>query len=282
MIHRRTLVLFMILAMFASGALPTRAAPRGSAPASPQPAPRAIAPQANNDCSANSSPFGGVLQLGREQEALVSYAGGFGSSQQSWLLNARYDLNGSNNLFLQDSWPPAGQTPAALLQSVNTPVAVAVDLNGDGKDELAQAFTDSNGKIFLNAFSANGSSTADMNRSYRRKLAIATGNTTRRSDEARRVVIASVSDPASYNATPGSVAGPGGVSVIMPFVKSDGTFFNGTENAPAIWSTVENDRAFPKALSVAVGDLDGDGFKDEIVLALADQKNALQIIVLKL
>lgn len=280
MIHRRTLVLIMLVAMFASSAIPAHAAPRNSGSAQPQPNTQAVAAQAATDCSANSSPFGGTLVLGREQETLVSYAGGFGSNQQSWLLNTRYDLNGNNNLFLQNSWPATGQTPPSLLQSANEPVAAAVDLNGDGKTELAQAFTDNSGKLYLNAFSAGGSATADMNRSLRRHLAIAAGNTTRRSDEARRVVVASVIDPASYNVPLNQVPGPGGVSVIMPFVKNDGTFFSGIENVPAIWSSVENDRAFPEALGVAVGDLDGNGFEDEIVLALADQKGALQIIVL--
>jgi hypothetical protein len=280
MIHPRTVVFFLLLLLLASATVPAHAAPRSSAPTPPPPSPQEVAPQATTDCSANSSPFGGVLTLGREQEALVSYAGGFGSSQQSWLLNARYDLNSSNSVFLQNSWPPPGQTPPALLQSVNAPVAAAVDLNGDGKDELAQAFTNNNGNMYLSAFSANGSATADMSRILRRQLAIAAGNPTRRSDEARRVAIASVIDPASYGADPQLTTGAGGVSVIVPFVKNDGTFFNATESKPAIWSTVEHDRAFPEALSLAIGDLDGDGFQDNIVLALADRTGAIQIIVL--
>jgi hypothetical protein len=267
------------LAIVASAALPAHAGATSDKRILPQPA-LSAAPQLTTDCSANSSPFGGVLTLGREQEALVSYAGGFLTNQQSWLLNARYDSNSSQILSLQDAWPPAGQTPSALLRSVNEPVAASVDLNGDGRDELAQAFTDNSGNLQLNAFSAAGATTANMNRGLRRQLAIAAGNITRRSDEARRVAVASVFDPVSFNVDPNLVNGPGAVSVIMPSVKNDGTFFNAIENPLAIWSTVENHRAYPKAVSLAIGDLDGNGFKDDLVLALADQTGAIQIIVL--
>jgi hypothetical protein len=280
MIHRRIHVLFMLLILSVSTAVPTHAAPPSSPPTLTHPSPRGIALQATSDCSTNSSPFGGVLRLGREQEALISYAGGFGSNQQSWLLNARYDLNGSNSVFLQNGWPPPGQAPAPLLRSVNAPIAAAVDLNGDGKDELTQAFTDNNGNLYLSAFSANGMATANMGRPWRRQLAIAAGNPTRRTDEARRVAVASVLDPASYGADTQAVTGPGSVSVLLSLVKSDGTFFNAAENRPAFWSTVEQNRAFPKALSLAIGDLDGDGFEDNIVLVLADRSGAIQIIVL--
>src|SRR5262245_31541481 len=155
--------LLVLVASLASGPA-TRAAPQSLTPPGPM-----RTTQAAVDCSANSSPFGGVLTLGRENEAMVSYAGGFFTANQSWLLNTRYDLNTSKNLYVQDSWPPAGQTPSADLRSISAPVATTVDLNGDGKDELLQAFIDANGRLRVGEFSENGASFYDMNRTHRQQ-----------------------------------------------------------------------------------------------------------------
>jgi hypothetical protein len=263
---RAVVGVLVLLASLANGPA-TRAAQQPTIPPTP-PTPMRTT-QAAVDCSANSSPFGGVLTLGRENEAMVSYAGGFFTANQSWLLNTRYDLNASKSLYAQDSWPPAGQTPSADLRSVSVPVATAVDLNGDGTDELIQAFIDANGRLRVGKFSAGGASFNDLNRTDRQQLAIAAGNITRRTDEGRQFVIASTTN------------NTGALSVLIPVVSSDGTIYDTAQSIPATWSTVERNRDHPRAISAAIGDLDGDGFKNEIVLAIADKTGALQIIVLK-
>jgi hypothetical protein len=277
------LALVGLIVSLASGALPANATGRAAAAsAQPAAAPQTQANTYTPDCPPNSgsSPFGGQLTLGAEKEALVGYVGSNRPASNYVLRHDRYDLNGAKQLYSTGSWSAAGQSP---VQNVDGSASVAVDLTGAGSDNLVQAFSDaSNGTLWVAQSSASGTSFSQLNRTARTSLAIAAGNPTRRDDSARRLAIASVIDPAHFNLDPIQFSGPGAVSVVLPLARADGSIFD--ERSDGVfpnWSTVQNNRAFATNINVAIGDLDGDGYKDEIVLALADRTGAIQVIVLK-
>ncbi|MEZ4863632.1 MAG: Ig-like domain-containing protein [Caldilineaceae bacterium] len=223
--------------------------------------------QASNvavDC--NSSPFGNLLLVGGEREIFVSYKGGAGP-YQNWLAATRLDLDANGKLQPQGAWLPGNG--AANLTNVGEPAATVADLDADGKVELIQALRDADGQFLLVEQSNTvGFDTWQANAPNHQGFATASGNLTRSTAHDDEVVVVSRSPVDSLNV---QLVNGGNTGTLPADLLTLG-----------IWRSVENFRNAPQLLSVATGDLDGDGFNDEIVVALLEaDHNTVQLLVLE-
>ncbi|MCL4861974.1 MAG: tandem-95 repeat protein [Caldilineaceae bacterium] len=216
----------------------------------------------------DNPPFGKLLMVGAEREIFVSYRGGFGSPHANWLAHARLDLDADGALALQESWL-GGDFDDTRLTNIAHPTAAVADLDADGKVELIQALIDNNGD--LSALSYGQDSGAALQQytsggSGGSLVAAAGGNFTRSAPRDEELVIATRSGADNL------------------YVRLINAFGNGTlrELPAGFWWTGNDDRKAPRLLTVASADLDGDGYDDEMVVALYEEgQSYIQLVVLE-
>jgi hypothetical protein len=213
-------------------------------------------------------PFGKLLLVGGEREIFVSYRGGSGSPYANWLAHSRLDLDANGELEAQETWL-GGDFDDTHLTNISWPTAAVADLDADGKVELIQTFIDNTGN--LSALSHNQSGTGAL-RHYTMAgsggsfVAAAGGNFTRSAPKDQELVIATRS-------------GADNLYVRMVNAQGDGTL---RDLPSGFWWTGNDDRHAPRLLSVASADLDGDGYDDEIVIALYEAgQSHIQLVVLE-
>lgn len=216
------------------------------------------------DC--NSSPFGGLLLVGAEREIFVSYRGG-AAPYQNGLMATRLDLTGAGKLQPQATVP--GSAIDASLASVSEPAATVADLNADGYLELIQSARKADGELILvGQHSTGGPDLWLADTPNHQGFTLASGNLSRSPDQDDEVVVVSRS---LFD------------SLTVQFV--NGTTSGGFPDASVplgLWRSVETFRNAPQLLTVATGDLDGDGYDDEAIVAFREANDtAIQVIVLE-
>ncbi len=213
-----------------------------------------------------ASPFGNLLLVGAEREIFVSYKGG-AAPYHNGLAATRLDLTGEGKLQPQHTWL-SGAVDASLT-NVAEPAATLADLDADGKMELIQALRNSNGQLLLvEQSNMVGMDTWQATATNHQGFAVASGNLTR--TETGDAEIALVSRSPVNSLTVQLING-----MNQGKLPSDGLTLG-------VWRSVDNFRSAPTLLQVATGDLDGDGFDDEIIVVFREiGDNFLQILVLE-
>lgn len=216
----------------------------------------------------DNSPFGKLLMVGAEREIFVSYRGGFGSPYANWLAHTRLDLDANGALAPQETWL-GGNFDNARLTNVAHPTAAVADLDADGKVELIQALIDNNGNLSALSYGQDSGPALQQytsGGSGGSLVAAAGGNFTRSAPRDEELVIATRSGADNL------------------YVRLINAFGNGTlrELPTGFWWTGNDERKSPRLLAVASADLDGDGYDDEIVVALyEDGQSHIQLVVLE-
>jgi hypothetical protein len=246
------LILIALLSALAGAGPPAQAAPVAP-PAAASPAPAQACP---------ASPFGSSLILGRESEIFVGYRGSSGRLQHD-----RLDQSDTGQLERRAAWP-TGAAPETALESVAEVATTTLDTNADGRAELAQAFSDANAAYRVVLQSGNNGSTSywthtDSNHSG---FAIAAGNLTRSTTDREQIVIVSRTSLGTLN-------------VLIPPSRL-GQLDQGSP-PQALWRSNQEGRGNAEQLGVATGDLDGDGFDDEIAVVIKDNLGRTQVLVLE-
>ncbi len=215
-------------------------------------------PQASTlDCS--TTPFGRVLTLGAEDEIMVGFHGGFGTTQQSQAQFDRIDADTPTHLARTGAWASGSDTDTAL-HSTSWLTTVPADVDGDGTMEMVEVFNDSNnvlrtathfndGHVVVRQFSISTGS------QYLAAAALTYGTNQRDS-----VVVA-------YRSAAGFLR----VNQIDPIGETISRF----------WFTNQNNRANPTNISLATADLKGDGSKNDIIIAFQEQNGSTQLVVLR-
>lgn len=270
-VSQALLAALLLLALLATPAQAQEEIPPYRAPVEIEPPPAVHAagldaPQALPNC--DDPPFGKLLLVGAEREVFVSYRGGFGSPYANWLAHTRLDLDASGALEPQETWL-GGNFDNEHLTHVSWPTAAVADLDADGKVELLQTFVDNNGA--LSALSHNQSGTGALRQytiagSGGSLLAADGGNFTRSAPKDQELAIATRS---------------GANNLYVRLVNALG---NGTlqDQPVGFWWTGNDNRHAPRLLAIASADLDGDGYDDEIVVALYEEgQSHIQLVVLE-
>jgi uncharacterized repeat protein (TIGR01451 family) len=162
------------------------------------------------------------------------------------------------------------------LDEVHQLADAAADLNGDGRAEIVSAFQNHSSQI--GAIANPFSTAADHDWSWSGSpyadtidvTDVAAGDVDRNHDN-DEVVVAFKDDQND----------PRVVLLDGSPLRTDGTFTNSNNGASSVWSDNSSERDNVNHVSVAIGDLNGDGSKDEIVLAFKDGGQDLQVVMLK-
>ena len=207
----------------------------------------------------NESPFGGVVELGKEREIFVGYVD---EDVADGSLGAyRFDLTEAGQIYEQTQVTDSTE----FRNDISWPAATSADLNGDGKTEFVQAFTDEAGHYHIVSHS-NGKAlqgTFQKAQNHTRR-AMAAGDLLGLDNETEQVVIASRS-------------ASGALSI---------TIWHGTDSSSigditAVWRSTIEDRNEPRLIDVAVGNLDNDGYDDIAVAILQNDAQTVQILFLE-
>ena len=162
--------------------------------------------------------------------------------------------------------------------------SVAVDMNGDGWDETVSAYRDGSGQLAarsdiwhwryggLTSYGVDtwASNTDRLKGDNVKWIDIAAGNLLRHSDARRDVVIATRNDEGDLELILLNGSDDGGIGPPNGAVITGGTYRDATDGRENVYYT-----------SVATGDLNADGFDDDIVTAFKDGGNHLQVLVLR-
>ena len=257
------IVLALVSGMFVTA--PTRQAAAQVQPEAPASVPDPGAPLAPAvlDCDAGS-PFGGLLVLGGEREIFLGYRGG-SAPNQGWLAYSRLDLDANGDLIPQGTW--LGGTTYPNLTSVTGPAGAVADLNADGKLEYVQAYGD-NASAYGAVAHTNGAVEdlySDTNTNHN-SFAAAGGNLTRTTEHDEEIAIASRNNVGA---------------LVVKMLNGNGS--TGLYDLSlGLWRSDQNNRLNPELIDMATGDLDGDGYNDEIVVAFREEfDNYYQLVVLE-
>jgi hypothetical protein len=231
------------------------------------PAKSALA-QGSLDCT--RSPFGNLLMVGAEREIFVGYRGGSLPNQYG-LGYVRLDHDAGGQLQLQNSW--IGSSAEPTLNPIGDSAGTAVDLNGDGFYEFVQVVRDANSAYRVVSNSNNGGFSTQVHGVAGTNLnhqwhAVAAGNLTRTEMKDEEMVVVSRSNADVLN-------------VLIVNGRTDGTLLDLT-NPFAIWRSDLPERMYPELMAATTADLDGDGYNDEIIVAMRENTGThIQLIALE-
>ncbi|HEX5745872.1 MAG TPA: discoidin domain-containing protein [Archangium sp.] len=219
------------------------------------------------DCAV--SPFGRRLLVGGEHEVYV----GFRASQGHPFTFSQERGGAAGAETLDRLWTFSNAESGRNSTSLHR--TVAADLNGDGRSELVHSFKDaSNGTQFMTVTNPGTGSPSvsywyGSNLNNYRATASAAGNLDRSSNADDELVW-------------GFIDSDNMLQVFMFDGSATGTINHANGSAQGYWrrSTAAG-RVGVRYLDMATGDLDGDGFDDEIVLAFLDGLSMVQLVVLK-
>jgi hypothetical protein len=261
-------LLSLVLTLFPAPALAQEPVSAQPAPESPEQEDTPTQPPV--DCADPTRPDSAQHILAfPEQEVGVTYKAG---SNPRWTYYQYANGTLSNMVFGTPDYANAWQQ------------SVAVDMNGDGWDETVSAYRDGNGQLAarsdiwhwryggLTSYSVDTwTSNADRLKGDNVKwIDIAAGNLLRHSDGRREVVVALRNDE-------------GDLELILLNGSDDGGLAppNGTLLAGSDFTDPTDGRENVYHVSVATGDLNADGFDDDVVTAFKDGGNHLQVLVLR-
>lgn len=226
----------------------------------PESGPAALAaPQRDLPCSA--SPFGSVIELGKEREIFLGFRDN--DLQQAGAMGAyRFDIVPETRFLQEQNLVING---ANGRNQISHWAGVATDLDGDGQAEFVQAFTDANGRNQM-IVHRNGQPFAETigNALNHTRRAIAAGDLMGLDDGSSQVVIVSRS--------------AADVLTVAIYRFNDGKL---QELTGVYRSTVQN-RSQPDRIRVAVGNLDNDGYADIVIAFLqAGSDDTAQLLYLE-
>jgi hypothetical protein len=254
---RHILAALLILGALLSAS--TRSVPAQAA----MPTQAATAAPTGTDIDCKTTPFGRVLALGKENEVFLGYNHidqPFPNTPGSYL----FDWNSTAGL-LRTRGVALGTGIAA--GPVASLAATAADLDGDGKAEFLQGFTDANGQYQIVVNNIGGPVQSHIEswpgHTYR---AMASGDILGQGNGAQQLVVA-------------SRGGDGGLT-IAAFAGAAG----GNVGSPvALWrnNDPQRMRSQPTLIQVAVGNLDNDPYADIIVAFLQSDRRTAQLIYLE-
>jgi len=212
----------------------------------------------------SGSPFGATITLGHEQELYMGfiYTGMLGAPASGQGFVRYNDDPQSNAISVQDLVTDSANGRSQISDQAG---AVA-DLNGDGVDEFVQGFSDAAGRyqLFVQRPGTTSSELLVAGEEGHSRRAMAAGNVLGLPGAARQVVVASRS-------------ASGALSVQVFRGAADGSI----AGRAALWRANGAGRAQPVQLSVAVGNLDSDGFADIVVALLQSDRKTAQVLYLE-
>lgn len=221
--------------------------------------------QAAANIPCNDTPFGRMLELGRETEVMTSFVdpSGVSPAQLNWSISDRNANTGNLNAL---AFADLGVSPAPI----SALGATAADLDGNGKAEFVQSFTAANGSQQI-VVEENGATerTYPGNRANQTLRALAAGNILGQPSDAQQVVVASL--------------GADGVVGVDVFSRT----LTGAPATPVLTSVANWRRAAQistqseQTLHVAVGNLDDDAFTDIVVSYVLADRKTVQLIYLE-
>jgi uncharacterized repeat protein (TIGR01451 family) len=212
---------------------------------------------------------GQIVPIVRDEEILLSFRQ---ANDQKAMANTLIN-NKLGTSQLEIVWPEPWWTSLPNLANISWLANTTGDLNGDGIPELISAFKNSNSQLGALSWSTAVVNPRDWYSASSRFVGkslswidVAAGNLDRK-DNDDEIVIAfkDALDDIHVVAIDGSKTTPGDV---------------GTQIAE--WWKDDLERGSVNHVSVATGDLDGDGVNDEIVVAYKDSGNDLQVQILQL
>jgi hypothetical protein len=234
--------------------------------------------------SCEDTPFSRVIEVGGDYEMFVSFADApaDGGVLQNRVAGLLFDFDAGTEesaqegiLYDQTFW---GEGPTSLF---SPPVVTAVDFNGNGHTDFVQIYAapDANandqtkGVVYQQL--ADGSTVIsqwqDPNLNYH-KHAVTSGDFNRSNNNKKEVAVVST------HQTLGTLQ----VSLLLGSPTSGFAFGGGLAEPWGRWRTIEDNRSFPTFIDIANGDLNGNGFDDQIVVAIKESGSSMaQIIVLE-
>ena len=224
------------------------------------------------DC--NNSPAGQHAKLGGDDEIVVSFMNGSIALQIDKLDNDGV----KTDLIVDWGWGDHG----AYRNLVIYPVVTTADLDGDGKDEVVSSFMDQRSYLQTVSLKNPEAQIEDLAFDY-----LEDGTHTWQDYNSWWASI----DTAAGNLDAARWDGDAAEEVAVAFsdrnhdlnlVLLDGESDGGISPWPTEWKSTDHGRGNANSVNVAVGDLDGDGYDNEIVLAIVDGNNDLQVIILKI
>ena len=275
------ILLFLMLSFAASvlGQRPGDSNETSPTAATPQPSEtgeHAIVPLASPtpiDCD-NPIP-GQVAKVVEDNEiivALMTIHGHWYWKDYSRIQLAKLDNKSNNSTQLVGKWDWRNENDDR--DDINWPVVATGDVDGDGKDEVISAFRDASN--YLQVVSLKN---PEVNEASRLEY-----NYWRSSADTR-----SGHELAYFDIATGNLGGDKADEVVVAFMDNDYALqvvlLNGKSDGGIRyldwWRSTSHNRGEVRDVSVDIGDLDGDGYDDEIVLAFVDAGLNLQVVVLE-
>ncbi|WP_129670275.1 hypothetical protein [Candidatus Chloroploca sp. Khr17] len=258
---KRSLLFLLLIGFFATLLAVPPAAAQMEYDDDPWALPPALA-QEPLDCT--NSPFGRAIILGSEQEIFVGMRGA-GAGRQGWVLHDQFDLNPDGTALIRDgSWPATDETPNANAQNVSALASTTGKFRFESdRTQLVQVYTGADGTVrWLVHEEGQPVLERSLLVSNYALLQVASGVLSRAPGRTERLALASRTAIGSLN-----------VFIIEPLRDS--------QVALATWRTDQDGRKDVVDLQLAVGDLNGDGFNDEIILGLKKVDGEVEVIVLR-
>ena len=215
----------------------------------PQPATAPAMAAATIDC--NNTPFGRNLILRGEDEVFISSRDS-AAPNPGHLMASLFDVVTATGILRdQGLVPDVGLQPA----TVSAVAATAADLDGDGKLEFVQGFTNASGQYQL-LVNKNGAMPQSHTENWlnHAERSMAAGDVQGLRTGSQQIVVASRDGAGALNVAvfPGMTAGTAA----------------GLGSPAAVWQSTANHRAQATQIRVAVGNLDNDRYADIVVALL--------------
>lgn len=230
---------------------------------------RPAAAQSSTPIPCSQSPFGAVIDLGREQELFLGFTV-VDTGTPGALGGYRFDHDSEADAIHERELIVDEGTPNPSRDQISSRAATTADLNGDGRSEFIQSFSDG-GNYQLTVYRVNGTPDQDGlltdyqddagNHSER---AMAGGDVLGLDNGREQVVVASRS--------------PAGALTVQVF---EGNDTGNIARKVAVWRSTTNNRAQPTKIQVATGNLDNDGYVDIVVAFQQASGNAIQFVYLE-
>ncbi len=214
----------------------------------------------NADIACDQTPFGHRLELGQEKELFLSLKNPSAPhpSALDWSI---HDLDTATGQLHPTAVADISTTPS----NISALAATSADLDGNGKTEFVQGFTDASGKYQI-LVHKNGSTdqTHTENWPNYTNRAMAAGDILGQDNGAQQLVIASRGGDGALN-----------VAVFSNTVSS------GIGSPVALWSANGITRTQATNIQVAIGNLDNDPYADIVVSFLQKDGQTAQMIDLE-
>ncbi len=222
--------------------------------------PRPAAAQGSTPIACSDSPFGAALELGREQEFFLGFTT-VDTGTSGSLGGYRFDHDPVDDLIREQDLI---NDISANRDQISARASAAADLNGDGRSEFVQAFSDA-GNYQLTVY-GQGEVLTDYrddagNHSER---AMAAGDILGTDNRREQVAVASRS--------------PSGALTVQVFQGNDAGVVGGKV---AVWRASAANRAQPTKIQIATGNLDNDAYIDIVVAFQQATGAAVQLVYLE-